>query len=406
MFDGLKVSLLLLFGVWVLQVVSQSNGSFIPSNSVFIDTTEFAVLGANATFRENAFSADEFFNPTNSGPPFFQIFDASFIDVLGESPAIYEVASNSTFAFAHEAPIYVPETDEVFFASNAGGDLGMSDWDHNNVISKISMAGVEAAVDAVNTSGTVNVPYTTLSLAETVQMANGGTGPYNGSLLVVTSGRAYSPPSIVLINPHPPYDTTVLLDNFLGRQFNSLNDIKVHPLSRNMFFTDPTYGWLNHFRPLPLMPTQIYRFDPTTGSVRVVADGMGLPNGIAFSPDGSTCYIGDTSSEGGFLGVNQTLPSTIYAFEVDPETEALKNRRVFAYIDTAIADGINVDTQGNVYASTGDGVHVWDNKGTLIGKIYLGAGSANLVFAGLGRLLVLADTKMFLVRIAAEGMSL
>ncbi|KAK0455408.1 calcium-dependent phosphotriesterase [Desarmillaria tabescens] len=403
MFDGLIISLLLLSSVWVPQVISQST---VPPNSVFVDPTTFAVLGANATFRENAFSADEFFNPTNSSPPFFQIFDASFIDVLGESPAIYEVASNSTFAFAHEAPIYVPETDEVFFASNAGGDLGMSDWDHNNVISKISMTQVEAAIDAANASGSVNVPYTTFILAETVQMANGGTGPYNGSLLVVTSGRAYSPPSIVLIDPYPPYDTTVLLDNFFGRQFNSLNDIKVHPLSRNMFFTDPAYGWLGHFRPLPLMPAQIYRFDPLTGSVRVVADGIGLPNGIAFSPNGSTCYIGDTSSQGGFLGVNQTLPSTIYAFDVDAETEALKNRRVFAYVDTGIADGINVDTQGNVYASAGDGVHVWNNKGTLIGKIYLGTGSANLVFAGPGRLLVLSDTKISLVRIAAEGMSL
>ncbi|KAG7446473.1 uncharacterized protein BT62DRAFT_1005769 [Guyanagaster necrorhizus] len=75
------------------QAVFQSNGSSVPPNSVATSwstaawgyRTTFAVLGTNATFCENAFSADEFFNPTNSSPPFFQIFDALFINVLGGS---------------------------------------------------------------------------------------------------------------------------------------------------------------------------------------------------------------------------------------------------------------------------------------------------------------------------------
>ena len=65
------------------------------------------------------------------------------------------MASNASFAFAHEAPIYVPETDEVFFASNVGGP--------SSTIRKISMAAVEAALKAVAAEGsntTVNVPVT------------------------------------------------------------------------------------------------------------------------------------------------------------------------------------------------------------------------------------------------------
>ena len=72
-------------------------------------------------------------------------------------------------------------------------------------------------------------------------MVNGGTGLYKGNLLFVTSGRALFPPSVVLVNPSPPFNTTVLLDNFYGRQFNSLNDIKVLPGTDIVFFTDPTY---------------------------------------------------------------------------------------------------------------------------------------------------------------------
>jgi gluconolactonase len=70
-------------------------------------------------------------------------------------------------------------------------------------------------------------------------MVNGGTGPYKGDLLFVTAGRALLPPSVVRVNPYPPYNATVLLDNFLGKQFNSLNDIKILPGTDIMFFTDP-----------------------------------------------------------------------------------------------------------------------------------------------------------------------
>lgn len=127
----------------------------------FIDPRSFAVLGGNATFREDSFSAG-FFNPTSTTPPFFQIFDQAFLSILGSNPSIREVASNSTFAFAHEAPVYVAATDEVFFASGGGGPLDMSDLNHNNVVGRISLKDVEAALAANET--TINVPVTIVSV--------------------------------------------------------------------------------------------------------------------------------------------------------------------------------------------------------------------------------------------------
>jgi gluconolactonase len=122
-------------------------------------------------------------------------------------------------------------------------------------------------------------------------MTNGGTGPYHGKLLLVNSGRGHLPPTLALVDPIPPYNTTVLLDNLLGRQFNSLNDAKIHRQSGNIFFTDVPYGYLNHFRPEPLLPSQVYRLDTRTGAVRVVADGFAKPNGLAFSADGKVAYM-------------------------------------------------------------------------------------------------------------------
>jgi len=51
-------------------------------------------------------------------------------------------------------------------------------------------------------------------------------------------------------------------------------------------------------------------------------------------------------------------------------------------------------------------IKVWNPEGTLISKIFLNMTSANLVFAGKGRLVVLAETKIYLAKINAEGLDL
>lgn len=84
---------------------------------------------------------------------------------------------------------------------------------------------------------------------------------------------------VVLMSPVAPYNTTVLLNNYFGRQFSSLNDAVVHPVSRDLYFTDTLYGYLQDFRPAPGLRNQVYRWNDATGAVTVVADGFVLPNG-------------------------------------------------------------------------------------------------------------------------------
>ena len=144
---------------------------------------------------------------------------------------------------------------------------------------------------------------------------------------------------------------------------------------------------------------------------------------------------------------------------MDLDSQTFLNRRVFAYVDTGIPDGIQIDKNGNVYAGCGDGVQVrvifsalhpsfffgllsfliscgfflelflfiyffslafrytnpssdsdvnqvWNSQGTLLGKFFLGSVSANFIFAGDGRLVILAETKIFLAKIAAKEIRL
>ena len=75
------------------------------------------------------------------------------------------IASNPGFAFAHEAPVWVEETDEIFFASNDGGPLGFSDLNHNNEVGKLSLKEVDAAAQASGSQTTaLNVTVTEVRL--------------------------------------------------------------------------------------------------------------------------------------------------------------------------------------------------------------------------------------------------
>ena len=387
--------------------VAQSSNSNtlpgLPEGAVYLNPLDYNVLGLNSSWyaARNA-SALVGFNPTNTAPPFFQVFDPSFLYALGPNAQIKQVAASPGYALAHEAPIYVPDLNVVFFSSNDGGPDGYNGWYNNSVVSYVNISDIEAAWAK---GGEIDVPIHILNLSDTVQMVNGGTGPYKGNLLLATSGRAEYPPSIVTVNPYPPYNATVLLDNFYGRQFNSLNDLKVLPGTDIIYFTDPIYGWLNGFRPQPELPYQVYRFDPATGQVRVVADQFYYPNGIAFTPDGRTAYVTDTGVSGGFLGQNDTYPATIYQYDVDPATGSFMNRRVFAYSDSGVPDGIQLDTMGNVYSGCGEGTHVWNKQGTLIGKFYLNSTTAEMIFTRSG-LLILDETTLYFANITAQGIDL
>ena len=74
----------------------------------------------------------------------------------------------------------------------------------------------------------------------------------------------------------------MILNNFFGRQFNSLNDVAIHRPTGDIFFTDVTYGFVRvsflalnprltllqtqDFRPTPGLPNQIYRFNESSGT--------------------------------------------------------------------------------------------------------------------------------------------
>lgn len=85
---------------------------------------------------------------------------------------------------------------------------------------------------------------------------------------------------------------TSILYGYFGTPFNSIQNV-IEDLDGGLWFTDSDMGFERSIRPKPQLPNQVYRFDPKTNDLRVVADGFKKPAGIAISPNNDTLYITD-----------------------------------------------------------------------------------------------------------------
>lgn len=74
---------------------------------------------------------------------------------------------------------------------------------------------------------------------------------------------------------------------------------------------------------------------------------------------------------------------------------SLTNRRLFAFADNSIPDGIKCDMRGNVYSGCGDGVHVWSALGVFLGKSVIPGGVANFCFGRDGELFLLNEHRLW-----------
>ena len=229
------------------------------------------------------------------------------------------------------------------------------------------------------------------------QTANGNAVDAEGRVIsCLTRGRS-------VVRYERDGSTTVLADSYQGGRLTSPNDAVVKS-DGTVWFTDPDYGWLvpefGHCQPPEQPRNRVYRVVPETGEITAVSEDFDKPNGICFSPDERTLYVGDTGMTHGAF-----RPHRLMAFDVNADGATVSNPRLFADIEPWVPDGFRCDADGNVYVGAGDGVQVLTPAGTMIGKIVTPETVGNLSFGMSDRqtLFIGATKSLWSIRLNAAG---
>lgn len=191
-----------------------------------------------------------------------------------------------------------------------------------------------------------------------------------------------------------------LTDNYMGKRFNSPNDV-IQKSNGDYYFTDPPYGLRQKendpSREIALFG--VYRVDKT-GKVSLIIDNLNRPNGLAFSPDEKTLYVAQSDPDKAYL----------MAYSVLRDGKVGKGRVFYDMTSMVkqglkgLPDGLKIDKKGNIFTTGPGGILMFSPEGKLLGRIDTGEATANCAFGNDGSVLyITADMYLLSVQTKTVG---
>ncbi len=180
------------------------------------------------------------------------------------------------------------------------------------------------------------------------------------------------------VDPDTGKTIRIISSGYQNRPFNATNDV-VCDRAGGLYVTDPifTYG------PGTQEVEATYYVMPDGQTKRVATNSI-KPNGLALSRDGKRLFIDDTLSTNVWcydVGKDGTLSNPKVFCHVQPPEDISTLPPIQQYGE---ADGLKVDSQGNVYVTTFNGIQIFNACGALLGTIPMPADetAANVAFGG------------------------
>jgi gluconolactonase len=158
--------------------------------------------------------------------------------------------------------------------------------------------------------------------------------------LIACEGAAFERPGVKLTGTPRVTRTDlktgrveVLADSYEGKPLIGPNDVTIDGRGR-LYFTE-------------LNGAAVYRIDTSGKLSRILAaPDVRSPNGIQVSPDDRQLYVVESNqTQGG--------PRLIRKYDLQPDGTVRNMRVLYDFSPGRSADGMSIDTQGNLYASAG-----------------------------------------------------
>jgi gluconolactonase len=315
--------------------------------------------------------------PISAAPPNYIWMRTATLDVYTPTRAREEVEVVATGFEFTEGPAWTPDGALIFSSPNTNSIYRL-DPELENVTLFRPKSG-----------------YTGVDIGRYLQPgSNGLTFDPAGRLVMCQHGNR----RVLRVNPHG--DTSVIADSFDGRRLNSPNDV-VSRADGSIWFTDPPFG-----RPgmaddpdRELDFSGVFRVSPD-GEVALIDDSLEGPNGIAFSPDERTLYVGNWDPDA----------KVVVRYQVSDAGEVQDRSILFDMTDAPgedAIDGIKVDVEGNLYVCGPGGIWVISPAGERLDLIELPEAPHNLAFGGddARDLYVTALTSVYRLRTDVPGIN-
>src|SRR5438874_1557735 len=158
-----------------------------------------------------------------------------FAGVVGEQPRLIKVVDTN----AHEGPVYVAQEDALYFTSVPRVIDAPAPGSRSVAVRRLQLQGDQfpRSPDDVST------------VREPANMANSMALDHAGRLLVCEQGTRFEHGRISWLEPRTGCAQTVV-DAWQGLRLNSPNDV-VQKRDGTIWFTDPSYGFLQGFKDQP-----------------------------------------------------------------------------------------------------------------------------------------------------------
>jgi len=222
--------------------------------------------------------------------------------------------------------------------------------------------------------------------------ANGLLYTKTGELIICNHGRR----AVELMNLET-LKRNSLVNSFEQKRFNSPNDV-VQSSNGTLYFTDPPYG-LDGLDNSPLKEMSVngvYKLSSDKNIDRIVSD-MTFPNGIALSPDEAWLYVSQSDADAPLIrriNLNDMTQDSIWF-----------DAKKYMADGPGLPDGMAVTKDGYVFTSGPTGIYVIHPSGDVLGRLNTGRACSNCTFGEDGStLFITGQDRLLRIKTQVKGL--